>query len=142
MVVVWVLIFAGAGLIAAASLIAWSWRELLTVAPLEVTGLVVSRDQLPDLWARIDRLAAKLGAEPPKQLILGLEPRAFVAAANITFEESADCRPLKRSTCRCADFASGRPRSSMRSSDMSSVTSGVRISDIARALSPLMAAYP
>lgn len=81
--VLWVVIFVGAGLIAAASLIAWSWRELLTVAPLEVTGLVVSRQQLPDLWARIDRLATKLGAEPPKQLILGLEPTAFVAAANI-----------------------------------------------------------
>lgn len=82
--VVWILIFVGAGLIAAASLIAWSWRELLTVAPLEVTGLVVSREQLPDLWARIDRLATKLRAEPPKQLILGLEPTAFVAAAKIT----------------------------------------------------------
>lgn len=82
-IVVWVLISLGAGLIAAASLIAWSWRELLTIAPLEVTGLMVSREQLHDLWARIDRLATKLGAEPPKQLILGLEPMAFVAAANI-----------------------------------------------------------
>lgn len=87
MVVVWILIPVGAGLIAAASLIAWSWRELLTVAPLEVTGLVVLREQLPDLWARIDQLATKLGAEPPRQLILGLEPTAFVASANIDLRE-------------------------------------------------------
>ena len=68
----------GAGLIAAAALIVASWRKLFAIEPLRIRAIVADGQACPDLWARVDQLSQQLGAASPKQLLLGLEPTAFV----------------------------------------------------------------
>jgi Zn-dependent protease with chaperone function len=50
---------------------------------LAVAGSLLQPQQLPDLRARIGRLAQRLGVSPPAQIILGLEPGIFVTSLPI-----------------------------------------------------------
>jgi Zn-dependent protease with chaperone function len=43
----------------------------------------ITRDMQPRLWAFIDAIATKLGAAPPRNLLLGFESAFFVTAADI-----------------------------------------------------------
>jgi Zn-dependent protease with chaperone function len=51
---------------------------------LPVLGQAVSRERAPQLWARIDGIAARLGALAPDHLVLGLEPNFFVTESSVT----------------------------------------------------------
>lgn len=64
-----------AGIITLPTLVAFR-----TVPPLECTGVVVT-DELPQLRARVQRVAALLGVAAPPRIIVGLEPHCFAAAA-------------------------------------------------------------
>jgi Zn-dependent protease with chaperone function len=46
--------------------------------PLPIVGIALGPQQLPELTARVARLAEKLNARPPARIVIGLEPRAFV----------------------------------------------------------------
>lgn len=48
-----------------------------------VTGRAVSRNDAPKLYGFVDNLASKLGASPPKNIVLGLEPNFFVTNADV-----------------------------------------------------------
>lgn len=76
------LLFA-AGLVVAAGGIVLSWRQLFTVVPLDVRGILADRTRFAALWARIESLATRLGAPPPQRVILGLEPTAFVTRSAV-----------------------------------------------------------
>ncbi len=48
--------------------------------PLPIVGIVLGSQQLPELTARVARLAEMLNARPPVRIVVGLEPRAFVTS--------------------------------------------------------------
>lgn len=48
--------------------------------PLPIVGIELGPQQLPELTARVTRLADKLNARPPARIVIGLEPRAFVTS--------------------------------------------------------------
>ena len=48
--------------------------------PFPVIGIAITPEQLPELTARVARLAEQLNAKPPARIIVGLEPRAFVTS--------------------------------------------------------------
>jgi Zn-dependent protease with chaperone function len=84
----WILLVLGAGLVFAAILIVTGWREFLAVEPINVSGVVVDPNRLPQLCQRIGGLAGRLGTPPPTRLILGLEPTVFVTLAPINLRGS------------------------------------------------------
>jgi Zn-dependent protease with chaperone function len=49
-----------------------------------VIGKAVSREEQPRLWEFVTGLAQKLGASPPRQVIVGLEPNFYVTSADVT----------------------------------------------------------
>jgi Zn-dependent protease with chaperone function len=48
--------------------------------PFPIVGMELGAQQLPELTALVARLAEQLHARPPARIIIGLEPRAFVAS--------------------------------------------------------------
>lgn len=44
----------------------------------------VDREDAPQLWQKVDELAAKLGTLHPERIVIGLEPNFFVAEADVT----------------------------------------------------------
>jgi Zn-dependent protease with chaperone function len=53
----------------------------------EVDGRRLSREQAPELWARIDAMAARLGTAPPDQIIVGIEANFFVTEVPVTLKD-------------------------------------------------------
>ena len=49
----------------------------------DVDGILVGPERLPQLHARVRRVAAQLGAEVPARILLGLRPEAFVTVRPI-----------------------------------------------------------
>ena len=70
----------GAGLVFAAFCIVVELRRLLELEPLRATGIVVEKSEYPELFARVARIATKLGSREPERIVLGIEPNAYVAA--------------------------------------------------------------
>ena len=50
---------------------------------ISVTGVHVNERRMPELRARVNRIAARLGAKAPSRIILGLEPTCFVTSATV-----------------------------------------------------------
>lgn len=73
----------GAGLVSAGIVAIAQWHKLFEVMPLDVGGVILQSGRLPDLTARVARVASKLGAKPPTRIIVGLNPTAFVTTAQI-----------------------------------------------------------
>jgi Zn-dependent protease with chaperone function len=48
-----------------------------------ILGKSVSRDQQPTLWNHVEEIARKLGATPPNNIVLGLEPNFYVTASEV-----------------------------------------------------------
>lgn len=48
---------------------------------------VVTREQEPALWAFVDRLASRMGTEPPQQILLGLQPTFYVTESPLLCQE-------------------------------------------------------
>lgn len=69
----------GGGLIFSGFIILMSLRKLLSLDPLRVTGVVLEPQEMPELFARVKRLAQKLGSREPQRIVLGVEPTAYVA---------------------------------------------------------------
>ena len=75
------ILFGGLGLVlvvTAISIVA-DMRRMLELDPLHVTGVMLERRELPELFERVSRLARKLGSREPERIILGIEPTAYVA---------------------------------------------------------------
>jgi Zn-dependent protease with chaperone function len=79
------LMLIGSGILALPGLVMFG-----TVPPLECTGIVVT-DELPQLRARVQRVAALLGIAAPPRIIVGLEPRCFAAAAPVALRGGDLC---------------------------------------------------
>lgn len=61
-------------------------REGLSVfkrVDMEVTGITLLRKDQPTLWHFVDRIAKRLDATPPKNIIVGLEPTFYVTHADV-----------------------------------------------------------
>ena len=129
----------GAGLIAAAALIVASWRKLFAIEPLRIRAIVADRQACPDLWARVDQLSQQLGAASPKQLLLGLEPTAFVTTTAMALPGTG---PLPLTETLYLPLGGLRLWSDAelktRSSAMSSATSAAMIYVSPRALAPAL----
>lgn len=69
----------GLGLLIAALSIVTSMRRLLELDPLRVTGVELEKHEMPELFARVTRLANRLGSRPPERIVIGIEPTAYVA---------------------------------------------------------------
>jgi Zn-dependent protease with chaperone function len=82
------LLAVGAGLVTAGFLAVAQWRRLFEVMPLDVDGVIVTAERMPELTTRVSRLASQLGAKAPTRIIVGLKPRAFVTAAQIKLRGS------------------------------------------------------
>lgn len=54
-----------------------------------VIGQAVSKEEQPRLWEFVTSLAQKLGAQPPRQIVLGLEPSFYVTSADVTVMPAA-----------------------------------------------------
>jgi Zn-dependent protease with chaperone function len=72
------LLLIGAGILALPGRVAFG-----TAPPLECTGVVLT-DELPQLQARVRRVAARLGVGTPPRIIVGLEPCCFASAAPVS----------------------------------------------------------
>lgn len=55
---------------------------LLNSEPSRVRAKLLSRTEHPALYGLVDRVARKLGAEPPDQIVVGLEPNFFVTSSD------------------------------------------------------------
>jgi Zn-dependent protease with chaperone function len=85
---VFVLVMVGAGLLLAGALTLGQWRGLFAVSAVDVDGVILAPERLPDLTSRVARIATQLRAQPPTRIIVGLRPRAFVTAAGIRLRGS------------------------------------------------------
>lgn len=73
----------GLGLISAGVATVGQWHKLFATRPLDVDGVIVSSERMPELVTRVDELSSRLKARAPTRIIVGLNPRAFVTAAQI-----------------------------------------------------------
>ncbi len=48
-----------------------------------VLGRLVSREREPDLWRAVDDVARRVGTEPPRSIVVGLEDNFFVTEADV-----------------------------------------------------------
>jgi Zn-dependent protease with chaperone function len=69
----------GGALVLAAISIISDLRRLLTLDPLHATGLVLEKQEMPELFARVARIAQRLGSREPARIVIGIEPTAYVA---------------------------------------------------------------
>lgn len=49
-----------------------------------VIGKSLPREEQPKLWEFVTNLAQKLGAQPPRHVVIGLEPNFYVTSADVT----------------------------------------------------------
>jgi len=54
-----------------------------------VIGQALSKEEQPKLWEFVTDLAQKLGAQPPRQIVLGLDPSFYVTSADVTVVPTA-----------------------------------------------------
>ncbi len=80
----------GLMLLVAALSIVTAMRGLLELDPLRVTGVVLERQEMPELFDRVSRLARRLGSREPERIILGIEPTAYVANVPIRLRGVGD----------------------------------------------------
>ena len=75
------LILGGLGLMLMVSAlsIVTSIKRMLEPDLLHVTGVLLEKHELPELFARVSRIAARLGSREPERIIVGIEPTAYVA---------------------------------------------------------------
>ncbi|MBX6341629.1 MAG: M48 family metalloprotease [Thermomicrobiaceae bacterium] len=55
----------------------------LKPASVRVLGRLVSREREPELWRAVDDLARRVGTEPPRSIVVGLEDNFFVTEADV-----------------------------------------------------------
>jgi len=65
-------------------------RKLLEPEPLRLTGVILEKQEMPDLFARVARIAQRLGSRAPERIVLGIEPTAFVANVHLRLRGVGD----------------------------------------------------
>ena len=78
------LIIVGIGLVLGLYQIARHVWSAIRSAPLEVDGLSVLRVEQPGIWELATGIAHSLGAPPPDNILLGLEPNYFATESRIS----------------------------------------------------------
>lgn len=73
------------GLAAAVGVISMAVSTFRFIKPgnTEAVGLVVPRDEQPTLWGFVDEIAGKLSAQPPDNIVVGLEPNFYVTEFDV-----------------------------------------------------------
>jgi Zn-dependent protease with chaperone function len=90
-----VIAIVGGTLILAALGILADMRRMLEIDPLRVSGTVVERHELPALFDRVARIAARLGSQQPQRIIIGAEPTAFVVDSPLRLRGVGDLPPAE-----------------------------------------------
>lgn len=80
---------AGALLLAAFNILTDMGR-LLAIEPLRVTGIVLDEKRLPDLYARVRRIAQKLEVPAPGYIVVGIEPMVFMTSMSVKLRGVGD----------------------------------------------------
>lgn len=62
-------------------------------ASTSVLGKSVSEEAEPQLWKLVKETAARLGATPPKNIVIGLEPNFYVTSADVVVYPGASKQP-------------------------------------------------
>ena len=62
-------------------------------ASTSVLGKVISEEAAPELWKFVKEIAARLGATPPNNIIIGLEPNFYVTSADVVVYPGANKQP-------------------------------------------------
>jgi Zn-dependent protease with chaperone function len=62
-------------------------------ASTSVLGKSVSEEDEPQLWKLVKETAARLGATPPKNIVIGLEPNFYVTSADVVVYPGASKQP-------------------------------------------------
>lgn len=78
-----ILLFLGALTLGASVTIATSIGTLAQKLKTRALGIVVTANEQPALWEFVNTIATKLGAVPPKHIVLGLEPIFYITAADV-----------------------------------------------------------
>jgi Zn-dependent protease with chaperone function len=58
-----------------------------------VLGKVISESSAPELWKFVREIAARLGATPPNNIVMGLEPNFYVTSADVVVYPGAHKQP-------------------------------------------------
>jgi len=58
--------------------------SLVRSAEIKVTGTVLSPQEAPLLWEKVEEIAGRLGALRPDRIVVGLEPTFFAAGGEVT----------------------------------------------------------
>lgn len=80
----------GGSLVLAGITIIADLRRMLEIDPIRVIGVEVSADEMPGLFARVKRIATRLGSREPERVIIGIEPNAFIANTTIRLRGVGD----------------------------------------------------
>lgn len=80
----------GVGLIVAGAALLHQRRQLSRREPVRVTGVLTSAAEAPALYARIERIAARLAAPLPEHVIVGIAPGSFVVAAPVSLRGNGE----------------------------------------------------
>lgn len=78
------------GLLLAAFNILTDMPRMLAIEPLRVTGIALEEARMPELYARARRIAEKLGALPPRQIAIGIEPMVFMTSMPVRLRGVGD----------------------------------------------------
>ena len=79
----WLLLWLAAGGVCGAWILIQTLATLRQGISQTVLALPVSRAEQPELWAHVHQLAEKIGGVGPDNIVIGLEPRCFVAEADL-----------------------------------------------------------
>jgi len=78
-----VILAVGIGVLAGVAGVLRALWAMLRPSTLDAQGVELARDRYPELFAEVDDVAAKLGAEPPTTILAGLEPNFYVVETDV-----------------------------------------------------------
>jgi Zn-dependent protease with chaperone function len=90
-----VLAAAGLGFLISAFVVLNEGGKLFEPQAISVTGVEVNALRMPELRARVDWLAARLGAKSPDRIVVGLDPTCFVTSATINLRGQGELPPAQ-----------------------------------------------
>lgn len=84
-----ILAVVGALLLAAFNILT-GMRAMLAIEPVRATGVPLGESQLPEIHARVRRIAQKLGAVAPRHIAIGIEPTMFMTGTTVRLRGVGD----------------------------------------------------
>lgn len=79
----WIFVVLGLGAILAGIALLGALSGIAAPATVSVHGVSVARSRAPSLWALVDNIAHRMGANPPRSIVVGLSPTFFVVDAQV-----------------------------------------------------------